>query len=132
MGVDASRPLVGLLNDVADVDADAELNPPVLRQAGVALDHGVLHFDGRTHGVDHAPELNNASVAGALDDAAVMRRDCGIDEVAAEAPKARERAVLVRSSEPAVADHIGDQNRRYLAPAMFRCHVGFPPVPVDK
>ena len=62
----------------------------------------------------------------------MMRGDGGIDQIAPEAPEARQRAILVRADEPAVADNIGDQDRRYLALAMFRCHIGFPPVPVDK
>ena len=34
----------------------------------------------------------------------------GVDEVATEAAKARERAVLVSTGEPAVADHVGHQD----------------------
>ena len=36
---------VALLDNVAQMNADAELDPPLGRQAGVALDHAVLHFD---------------------------------------------------------------------------------------
>ena len=81
------------------------------RHAGVALDQAVLHFDGAAHRVDHAAELDQAAVAGALDDAAVMHGDGGIDQVAAQPPQPRERAILVRAREPAVADHVGDQDR---------------------
>ena len=55
------------------------------------------------------------AVAGALDDAAVMGGDGGVDEVAAQAPKARQRAVLVGAGEPAVADDIRDQDGRELS-----------------
>jgi len=37
------------------MNADAELNPRVLRHAGVALDHSGLDFDREAHGVDHVP-----------------------------------------------------------------------------
>ena len=50
------------------------------------------------------------AVAGALDDAAVMRGDRGIDQIATEAPQARQGAILVRPGEPAVADNVGDQD----------------------
>ena len=103
---------VALLDDVAEMNADAELDAALGRQAGVALDQAVLHFDGAAHRVDHAAELDEAAVAGALDDPPMMRGDGGVDQVAPEPPKARERAILVRSREPAVADHIGDQDRR--------------------
>ena len=51
---------VALLDDVAEMDADAKLDAPLRRQAGVALDHAVLHFDGAAHRVDHAAELDEA------------------------------------------------------------------------
>jgi hypothetical protein len=44
-----------------------------------------------------------------------MSGDGWIDEVAAWPPQARERAILVGAREAAVADDIGDQNRRELA-----------------
>jgi hypothetical protein len=45
---------VTLLHEVAEMNADAELKPRVLRHAGVALDHSGLDFDREAHGVDHA------------------------------------------------------------------------------
>ena len=97
------------------MNADAEFDAPIRRQASVALDHPALHLDRAAHGVHHAAELDDGAVAGALDDAAVMSGDGGVDDVAAEAPQARERAILVRAGEPAVADHIGDQDCRKFA-----------------
>ena len=71
------------------MDADAELDATFGRQAGVALDHAVLHFDRAAHRVDHAAELDDRAVAGALDDAPVMHSDDGVDEIAAQAPQPR-------------------------------------------
>ena len=82
------------------------------RQAGVALDHAVLHLDGAAHGVDHAAELDEVAVAGALDDAPMMRGDGRIDQIAAQRPQPRQCAILVRACKPAIADHVRDQNRR--------------------
>jgi hypothetical protein len=65
------------------------------RQAGIALDHAVLHFDGAAHGVDHTAELDENAVAGALDDAAAMHRDGGVDQIAAQRPQPRQGAILV-------------------------------------
>ena len=79
----AHQVAVALLDDVAQMDADAELNPPLLRHARVALDEAVLHFDGAAHRVDHAAEFDDRTVAGALDDAAVMGGDGRIDQIAA-------------------------------------------------
>src|SRR5208283_5455800 len=60
---------VALLDDVAQMNAHAELDAALRRQAGVALDEAVLHLDRAAHRVDHAAELDEAAVAGALDDA---------------------------------------------------------------
>ena len=105
---------VALLDDVAEMNADAKLDAALGRQAGVALDHAGLHFDRAAHGVDHAAELDEAAVAGALDDAAVMQGDGRIDQVAAQRPEPRQRAILVRAREPAIADDVRNQDRRNL------------------
>ena len=103
---------VALLDDVAEMDADAELDAAVRRHAGVALDHRVLHFDRAAHGVDDAAELDEAAVAGAFDDAAVVTAIGRIDQVAAKPPQPRQDAVFVRSREPLITDNVGNQNRR--------------------
>ena len=94
------------------MNADPELDAALGRHARVALDQAVLHLDRAAHRVDDAAELDEDAVAGALDDAAVMGGDGGIDQIAAQPPQPRERAILVRSREPAVADNIRDQDRR--------------------
>jgi hypothetical protein len=59
------------------MNADAKLDAALGRQAGVALDHAVLHFDRAAHRIDHAAKLDETSIAGALDDASMVRRDAG-------------------------------------------------------
>ena len=76
--------------------------------ARVALDHGVLHFDCAAHRVDHAAELDDAAVAGALDDPSAMHGDRRVNQIAAERPQPRQRSIFVRAGEPAIADHIGE------------------------
>ena len=96
------------------MNADAEFDASLGRQAGVALDHAGLHLDRAAHRVDHAAKLDEAAVAGALDDAPVMRGDGRIDQIAAQRAQPRQRSLLVRPGEPAVADDIGDQDRSNL------------------
>jgi hypothetical protein len=74
---------VALLDDVAQMNAEAKFDALFRRDARVALDHGVLHFGGAAHRVNYAAELDNAAIAGALDDPAVVDGDCGIDQIAA-------------------------------------------------
>ena len=66
------------------MNADAKFDAPLGRHAGVALDEAVLHLDGAAHRVDHAAKLDKDAVAGALDDAAMMHGDGGVDEIAAQ------------------------------------------------
>jgi hypothetical protein len=94
------------------MNADAKFDAALGRQTGVALDQAVLHLDRAAHGVNDAAELDETTVAGALDDAPMVRGDGGIDEIAAQPSEPRQRAILVRPREPAIADDIRDQNRR--------------------
>ena len=107
----AHQVAVGLFDHVAEMNANSKFDPPVLIHAGVALSHAALNFDRAAHGVDHTAELDDRSVAGALDDAAAMGGDRGINQIAAEAPKARKRALLVGAGEPAIAHDVSNQNR---------------------
>ena len=102
---------VGLLDHVAEMDADAELDAAIFRHSGAAFGHAGLHLDRATHGVDHAAKFDEEPIAGALDDAPAMGRYCWIDEIAAQPPEPRQRALLVGAGEPAVADDVGDQDR---------------------
>ena len=73
------------LDDVADVNPDAEFDLSVLGHAGVALNEAVLNLDRSTAPrVDRTTELDDRAVASALDDAPVMGGDGGVDQVAAQ------------------------------------------------
>ena len=111
---------VALLDDIAEMNADPELDALLRRHVGVALDHSRLDFDRAAHGVDDAAELDDRAVAGALDDAAVVHGNDRVDQVAAKRPEPRQRAVLVGAGEPAIAGDIGHQNRREL-PGLAHC-----------
>ncbi len=83
---------------------------PALRSTIALLD-----FDGAAHGIDDTAELDDAAVAGALDDAPVMHGDGRIDQVAAERPQPRQNPVLVGSGKPRIADDVGHQDRRQFS-----------------
>ena len=91
----AHQVAVALLDDIAQMDADAELDAPLGRQPGIALDHAVLHLDGAAHGVDHAAKFDKRAIASPLHDTAVMHGDGRIDQVAAERPQSRQCAILI-------------------------------------
>ena len=62
----------------------------------------------QAHRIDDAAELDDAAVAGALDDAAMMHGDEGVDQVAAKRPEPRQNSIFVRAGESAIADHVRD------------------------
>jgi hypothetical protein len=71
-----------ILDHIAEMDADPKFNALVGRDPDVALDHRPLDFNGAVHCVDDTPELDDAAVAGALDDPTVVHGDGRIDQVA--------------------------------------------------
>src|SRR5271169_6019044 len=75
-----------------------------LWHARVALNHRVLHFERAADRIDHAAELDDRSVARALDHPAPVHGDGGIDQIAAQRPEPRERALLVGAGETRKAD----------------------------
>jgi len=73
------------------VNTNAEFDPALGWQAGIALDHAVLHFDGAAHGIDDAPEFDQSTVPGSLHDAAVMHGRSCIDRLSRQAKRTRNR-----------------------------------------
>ena len=99
------------------------------RQARVALDHAGLHFDSAANRVYDAAKLNDRAVAGAFDDAASMKGDGRIDEIAAERPKPRCKCGPRRQLRPAGC------SQRHLQPGSLRVFVrlslnGVPPAEI--
>jgi hypothetical protein len=101
------RVAVAFLDHVAEMDADPKFDALVRRDPSVALDHRPLDFNGAVHRVDDAPELDDAAVAGALDDAPMVDRDGRIDQVASERPQPGQNPILVGSGEPRIANDVG-------------------------
>ena len=94
------------------MDADSGLDALVVKQVGVALSQAVADLHGAANGFNHAAKLDDRSVARSLDNAPIVHRDRRVDEVAAQRPQPGERALLVGPGQPAVADNVGDQDRR--------------------
>ena len=106
------------------MNADPEFDAAILRYARVAFDHGVLHFDGAAHRIDHAAKFDQRSIAGALEDAPIVHGDGGVDKIAAQSPEPSQSAIFVCACQPAETNDVGGQDRCKLP--LFR-HF-FPPV----
>src|SRR5271165_5801710 len=105
---------VGLLDHVAEMDAYPKLDAALRRHARITLDHRVLNFDRAAHGVHHAAELDERTIARAFDDAPIVDGDGRIDQIAAQRPQPSQRPILVLAGKPTETDHVGGQDRREL------------------
>ena len=79
----AHQVAVGLLDDVAQMNADPEDDALIGRSSDVVLDHRVLNCDGAPHRFDDAAEFDQSPITGALEHVAVLPRDRGVDGVGA-------------------------------------------------
>ena len=84
-----------LNNDVAEVDAYAQLKEWPSTGIFLACGHRSLDFDGASYRIDNAGELNQRAIAHQLDDASAMLAETGIDEFCAEGIERRDRRLLV-------------------------------------
>ena len=75
---------VGFLDDVAEMDANAENDATVVGHVNVALDEASLHRNGAGHSLDHTAKLGDEPIASALDDPPVMVGDGRINRIAAQ------------------------------------------------
>ena len=110
----AHQVAVALLDHVAEMNADPEDDALIGGHADVALDHRILNGNGATHRFDDAAKFDQSPVTSALEYVAVLAGYRGVDEVGAQRPQPRERAVLVRAGHTAEADDVGRKNRRDL------------------
>src|ERR1700730_203945 len=65
--------VVILDHDVADIDADAELDAPICGHISIALGHASLHLSRTAQRIHHTTELDEQAVACRLDAPAVLR-----------------------------------------------------------
>ena len=110
--VDAVAKDVAVLDDdVADIDADTELDAGRRPARRHCARPSPLHFDGAAQRIDDAAELDEQPVTGGLDEAAVVLGDFRIEQLAPQRPERLEGAALVRADQPRIARHIGGKDR---------------------
>ena len=101
------------------MNADAKFDAALRQQTGVMLDHAVCTSTAQRTA---STTLRNSTMlpSPVRLTVAVMGGDGGVHEIAAQAAQTRERPLLVRAGEPAIADDVGDPDRREL-PGLARC-----------
>src|SRR5271165_6117357 len=97
------------------MNADAKFYVAVVRDTGIALDHGVLDFDRASDSVNDAAKLDEDAVPGALEHTPVVDCDRWVDQIAAQSPKPRQGANLVGAGEANKSDDVGSHDRCKLA-----------------
>ena len=99
-------------DDVAQFDADAKGDAPLLGHLGVALGHAPLRLDRAFGGVDDRGEFQQQTIAHGLDDAPTMLSDQPIDQFRPMRPESGQGAGLVHAHEARIADHVGRDDCR--------------------
>jgi hypothetical protein len=97
-------------DDVAGIDANAELDPLFNSHIGVSSDHATLYRNGASHRADHAGKLHQNSVTGAPDEPPAVLFDLGMEERRQMFVQPGVRTLLISTHEAAVASHIGHEN----------------------
>ena len=107
-----AKDIVVVDDDIADMDANPEFNPDILRDVGVLRGHGTLDFDRAAGGIDGTGEFHQHAVTGGLDDAATMGSYGGINKCFSGRLEPGQGAFLVGTHEAAISGDIRRQHRR--------------------
>src|SRR5262249_12019998 len=98
-------------DDVAEIDADAEIDAPLRLHAGITCGNLALHLDRATNRIDHARKFAEQTVARRVDDAAAVLLDFGVGYLTPQRLQRSERAFLVRSHQARITRDVGRQDR---------------------
>src|SRR6516225_4207463 len=82
-------------HDVAEIDADAEIDAPISLHASVARGDLALNLDRATNRINHARKLAEQTVARSIDDPAAVLLDLGVGNLSPQCLQPSERAFLV-------------------------------------
>ena len=109
--VDTVAMPVGSLHDhFAEVDSNANIDPLILRLAGVSLCHSSLDIDRALNCVDDAAELGQEAIAHELEDAAAMLRYRRFNEFVAVSLDPLKGLRFVPLHQAAVSDNVSGKN----------------------
>ncbi|OWK22682.1 hypothetical protein AJ87_43985 [Rhizobium yanglingense] len=98
-------------NDVAEVDPDPEFDPPILRHVRITPLHTLLDLHGALYRIRNALEFDKHAVTRGLNDVTLVLRDRGVHQFDSVSFQAGERACFIHLHQPAVACHVGRQDR---------------------
>jgi hypothetical protein len=102
--------VLSLDDDLAEIDADADMDAPALWDVGVALGHAPLQAHYALDRIDDAAEFRQQFVTHKFEDAAVMAGDFRFEQFLAPRPEALEGTLFVLLHKGGVADDISANN----------------------
>ena len=105
-----AKDIATFYDDVASIDANAELDPHLGWHVGVSGDHATLYRNGASHRMNHACKFHQHSVTGASDDPPAVLFDLGIEQRGQMFVQPGVRTLLISTHKPTVARHIGHEN----------------------
>jgi hypothetical protein len=85
------------------------------------LNHAVVHLECAAYCINYASKLDEEAISCSLNDAAVMQSDGGVEQIAAERPQPRQRAILVGSGKLAVSGYVRRKDGREFAGFRHSC-----------
>ena len=110
-----ARDIVAVDNDVAQVDADAELDPLVRRLRLIVRLHRPLHINRAAERRIRAAEFKQHPIAGSFDHPTALFGNLRIHDAFADFAQPRKRSTIIAFHVSTEADDIGDQDRGELA-----------------
>ena len=109
--------VVAIDNDVANVEADAELDSLFRGNVCIAIGHSALDVHCAAHGIHNAYKFDQHPVASRLHDASAMLDNPWINKFFAMCFELPQRAFFVNAHQPAIAGYVSSKNRR--KPAVY-------------
>ena len=119
------KKIVALNHDIAEIYADAKLHPAIIGLINIPIFQLPLNVGRTIYCLDWACELGDYAVTSAAENTTMVAFNKLVDNLAA-CSQGVDRCFLVGLHEPAIADHIGRQNRREPAFDTVPCHGSAP------
>jgi hypothetical protein len=79
---------------------------PIIWKIAIGDGHRLLEIERALHGANGAGELDQHAVPHDLNNAPIVLRNHGLEDVAPPGLKGCKRTLLINAHQPAVADHI--------------------------
>jgi hypothetical protein len=99
--------IAGILDNIADIDADPEFNALIRWYGRVAFGHAVLNIDRATSRIHNAVELSQESIAGILYNGPTMGSNLRGKQRVQMFPQPYMRAFFVCAGQSAVTNSVG-------------------------